>query len=127
MKGIREIENWRAEEIAKVYLLNSGLVTLLPNYTTDKFDFLAIGKDLPDRKIAVEVKATKYPKNEIKKVFGKIRKEYTRLPLPVIVMYIDYDKENGYFEILKKKSEVKHDLQPLQSDTLKQELSGLVN
>lgn len=126
MKGIKNLENWRAEEIAKVYLLNSGLVTLLPNYT-DNFDFLAISKNLPDKKIAVEVQATKYPQKEIKKVFSKTRRRFAQSSLPGILMYIDYDKENGYFEVFEKNSEANHVIQPLQTDKLKEQISQLIS
>ncbi len=41
MKSVKKFEDWRAEEIAKVYLLNCGLVTLIPDYD-NKYDFIAI-------------------------------------------------------------------------------------
>lgn len=126
MKGIKNLENWRAEEIAKVYLLNSGLVTLLPNYT-DNFDFLAISKNLPDKKIAVEVQPTKYSQKEIKKVFSKTRRKFAQSSLPGILMYIDYDKENGYFEVFEKSSEANHIILPLQTDKLKEQISQLIS
>src|SRR5215213_1021339 len=125
MKDIKKFEGWRAEEIAKVFLLNSGLVTLLPEYN-DQFDFLAISKDFPDKKIAVEVKATKYSKGEIRKVFNKTRKQLSNYQLPVLVMYIDQDKENGYFEVLKEGGTRENEIQPLQPEKFKQELSQLI-
>lgn len=125
MKGIKKFESWRAEEIAKVYLINSGLVSLLPN-NTDKFDFLAISKQTPEKKIAIEVKATKYSKSELKRIFSKIRRRYSNFKMPVVLMYIDYDKENGFFEILKSDLDSNNLIQPLDTTTLKSELSALL-
>lgn len=123
MKDVKKIEEWRAEEIAKVYLLNSGLVTLLPNYN-DKFDFLAISKENPDKKIAIDVKATKYSRSEIEKQLLKTKKNITLNGLPVLLMFINYDKENGFFEVLKQ-NEV-NELQPIKTDIFNKKIKELV-
>jgi hypothetical protein len=125
MKNIREFETWRAEEIAKVFLLNSGLVTLVPEYG-NKYDFLAISKKSPDKKVAVEVKATKYSKDDIKRVFTKTKEQFSKSELPVLLMYINYDKENGYFEVLEENGVRKKEIQPLQTEKLTRELSELI-
>lgn len=125
MKNIREFETWRAEEIAKVFLLNSGLVTLVPEYG-NKYDFLAISKKSPDKKIAVEIRATKYSKDYIKRVFTKTKRQFSKSQLPVLLMYINYDKENGYFEVLKENGVEKKEIQPLQPEKFKRELSELI-
>lgn len=125
MKNIREFETWRAEEIAKVFLLSSGLVTLVPEYG-NKYDFLAISKKSPYKKVAVEVKATKYSKEDIKRVFTKTRRQFSKSGLPVLLMYINYDEENGYFEVLEENGVEKKEIQPLKPEKFKRELSELI-
>lgn len=125
MNNIRQIESWRAEEIAKVYLLNSGLVTLVPEYNS-KFDFLAISKRSPEKKIAVEVKATRHTKEEIKKVSDKTKKQFSSYNLPILLMYINDDKENGFFEVINEIGVQKPEIHPLQQEELEKELSKLM-
>jgi len=124
MKDVKEFQGWRAEEIAKVYLLNSGLVTLLP-YNSDTFDFLAMSNKSPEKKIAIEVKATKYSKSDIERVFKKERNQKTNPGLPVLLMYINYDSENGYFEVLRENG--KHEIEPLHTETINQKLHELID
>lgn len=124
VKDTKNFEAWRAEEIAKVYLLNSNLLTLLPE-SDDQFDFFAISKNQPARKIAVEVKATKYAKGDIKRVFNGTRNKFSEYPFPVILMYINNDKENGYFEIFNNGLS-SHEIEPLETERLREKISGIV-
>jgi len=126
MNNTKKIETWRAEEIAKVFLLNSGLVSLLPDFD-NKFDFLAISNKTPDKKILIEVKATKYPKSELKKAFIKTRNQLSHTNLPAVLMYINYDNENGYFETFKHIPHNKNqEIQVLQADKFKEKLEELI-
>jgi hypothetical protein len=126
MNDTKKIEAWRAEEIAKVFLLNSGLVSLLPDYENNH-DFVAISKKRPDKKIIIEVKATKYPKSELKKAFIKTRNQLSHSTLPALLMYINYDNENGYFESFKNvQCENNHEIQVLQTDKFKEGLEELI-
>lgn len=125
MKNIREFESWRAEEIAKVFLLNSGLVTLVPEYG-NKYDFLAISKKSPDKKIAIEIKPTRHSKDDIKKASARAKKQFSKFRLPVLLMYINQDKENGYFEVLQENGLEKNEIQPLQPEKFKKELYELI-
>ena len=125
MKIDKQFEAWRAEEIAKVLLLNSGLVKLVPEYN-DQFDFLAISSQSPDKKIAVEVKPTKSSGEEIKRVFNKTREQLSKCELPVLLMYVNSDSENGYFEVLSKNGKQVHGIQLLQPAQLESTLAELV-
>lgn len=126
MTDAKKMEGWRAEEIAKVFLLNSGLVTLVPEHD-DNFDFIAISKQAPAKKIAVEVKATKYSEEGIRKIAAKIKAQASKTSLPILMMYINSDKEDGYFQILREDNGQCQELQPLQSKQFKERLSELIN
>jgi hypothetical protein len=122
----KNFKKWRAEAIAKLYLLNSGLVALLPNYS-DKYEFLAISKNAPDKNFAIEIKATKCPKREIKRVFHNTRRKFTNYSLPVILMYVNYDDMGkGYFEVFKKNSRKDREIQSLEVGVLKETISELI-
>lgn len=114
--------DWRAEEIAKVYLLNSGLVTLLPDYE-NKFDFIAISKTSPEKIFAIEVKASKNPKSTNILFTPNEKEMIANSKFPVLLMYIDYDKEKGYYELINdnKRTEMK----PIQSEEFNQKLRDL--
>lgn len=126
MTDTKKIESWRAEEIAKVFLLNSGLVTLVPQYE-NAFDFIAISKQAPNKKIAVEVKATKYSEEGVKRIAAKAKNQFLKTGLPILMMYINSDKEDGYFQILRENNEQCQEVQPLQSKQLNEQLSELIN
>jgi len=110
MKNKKQFQGWRAEQIAKVFLLNSGLfdLTEITNYShKDKgYDFIGILKANQNKRLGIDVKATKYSKSEIKnKLFSK-----TYLSeLPLLQLFVNYDKESGYFRIVteNRKSELK--------------------
>lgn len=126
MNEQRRLEHERAETIATLYLLNSGLVKLVPDYSDD-YDFLAISKNDSLRQFAVEVKLTKYPKKDLKRIFSKERKKISRLSLPSIFIYIDQHKENGFYEIFKKGQKVTRELQPLDIQELNKQISNLIS
>lgn len=97
----------------------------MPEYG-NKYDFLAISKKSPDKKIAVEIKATKYSRDDIKRVFTKAKRQFSKIQLPVLLMYINYDKENGYFEVLEENGVEKKNIHLLQAEKLNRELSELI-
>lgn len=123
MNEMRAIELERATAIGSVYLLNSGLVKLLPDY--NEFDFLAISKTSPNKKIAIEIQATRYSKREIEKIFEKKRIRLAAAGLPVLLMYINERKEIGYFEVIDRHKHHQQ-IEPLQTDKLQQQLQQLV-
>lgn len=122
MKNTKNFEDWRAEEIAKVYLLNSGLITLLPDYE-NKFDFIAISKASPEKRFAIEVKATKIPTSDIPKVLPREGNLFDDSKFPVLRMYIDHDKEKGYYEIINRSKRA--EIQPIQSKEFDTKLKEL--
>jgi hypothetical protein len=96
---MKNFESWRASEIAKVFLQNSGRIKLISDYQ-NKFDYIGMYNNI---KIGIEIKATKYSKSEILRVYSSLRQQLCSNEYPVIVFYVNYDKESGYFEILTKK------------------------
>ena len=122
MKNAKKFEDWRAEEIAKVYLLNSDLVTLLPDYE-NKYDFIAISKSSPEKRFAIEVKATKLPESDIPRVSHKVRSLFADSQFPVLIMYIDNDKEKGYYEIIDCSE--REEIKPIQSEEFNARLKEL--
>ena len=101
MKNIRKFAGWRAVEIAKVFILNTRLVELFED-SSHKLDYIAYSINNPSKKIGIEIKATKYSKAQILKRFNKILFESSDNLYPVIIMFIDYEKENGYYKIIDR-------------------------
>ena len=125
MNTIKNINGWRAVEIAKVYLLNYGKIQLLKD-KSGKFDFIAFKINDLNKRIAIEIKATKYSKSEIINTYKDHRKHIShKEKIPVLIMYINYDNEKGFFEIFKggKKSP----LQILTISTINENLDELLN
>lgn len=123
MENIKQFSAWRSEEIAKVILFNSGLVDLLVNHT-GKFDFIAVSKKSPSKRIYIEVKATKYSRSEIPRIFLKVRNALVHYRMPVLMMYIDYDKEKGFYEVIKRK--LQSEVKPIMINSFKEELTKLL-
>jgi len=98
----RKWAKWYAGEIAKIYLLNSGLVNLLPD-REEKYDFIAVSSRQPLKQFPVKIKATKYRPSEIFKAYQKTRANLVRRKSPVLVMYVDYDSREGFYEYIDNK------------------------
>ncbi len=100
MKNKRQFQGWRSEQIAKVFLLNSGLFDIVENFSSnsdEKADFIAVYKEMDDKRFEVEVKATKYSKHEIQRKYAK-KNGHSPNAL-VIEFYVNYDEETGYFRL----------------------------
>ncbi len=81
-----------------------------------------ISKTSPEKRFAIEVKATKQTKSDIPKVSSEV-KSLMNKKFPVLMMYIDYDKEKGYFEIIN--SNQNGQLEPLESKEFDNKLKQL--
>lgn len=101
MKNIRDFGAWRAEEIAKVFLLNTKIIDIYPD-SSNKFDFIVVGKLSSQKRIGIEIKATKYSKSEITKKYNQTTNKFIDSSIPVIIMYIDYDNEKGFFQVINR-------------------------
>lgn len=103
MKNIKQFQGWRSEQIVKVFLLSSGLLSFTENYSNIDYeiDFIAFYNENPNVKFGIEIKASKYSKSEIEK---KYPLKPVRLDFPIIYFYINYDNESGYFRIWDNKT-----------------------
>lgn len=113
MSTNKEIEAWRAELIAKVFLLSSGF-TVLPVPDDKSYDFIAIEEQGKHQKLAVEVLPTRSSKMAIVKKFGALRDSIVPNGIPVVLFYINSDREDGYFEVIGKQK--KSGILPMEKD-----------
>lgn len=122
MRTIRNYSDWMAEEIAKTYLLETGLLDI-STPSDRKFDFVAIFKKDFNKVIAIEVKASKYRKSEILREYRTIRESYTMNRFPVIMFYINYIDKTGLIEVIQEK--LTDNLIPLTTDNLIKEIEKI--
>jgi|GEM_PF-4851771 hypothetical protein len=103
MKNIQDIQNWRADQIVKLFVLNSGILSIAENYLNidDKLDYIGIYKDNPQIKFGIGIKATKYTQSEINKKYTITQ---ANIELPIIYFFIDYDKEAGFFRLTNNRT-----------------------
>jgi hypothetical protein len=102
MSTVKNFEEWRAEEIAKLFLLKSGFKMAIENYPTPLLDFFIVLKDKPDVKFAVEVKTNKSFNLRIKKQVEqlKIYRDAGMLTIPVLIFKINDEAETGELDFL---------------------------
>lgn len=103
MKNIQNIQGWRAEQIVKLFVLNSGILSIAENYLNidDKLDYIGIYRENPQIKFGIGIKATKYSQYEIDRKYSITQAD---MELPVIYFFIDYDKESGFFRLIKNRT-----------------------
>lgn len=121
MKNIKQFQGWRAEQITKVFLLNSSLFELNEYHShVDKgYDFVAVLKEEPYKRFGIDIKATKYSKSEItRKYFSKTSVG----ELPLIQFFVNYDEESGYFRIVSRTRQT--ELKAMNRETFKQEIKN---
>ncbi|MBU6342280.1 MAG: hypothetical protein KGS48_12360 [Bacteroidetes bacterium] len=124
MSTKKEMDAWRAELIAKVFLLSSGF-TVLPVPEDKAYDFLAIEDQGKKQKLAIEVLATRSSKMTIAKKFEALRESIVPNGMPVVLFYINSEKENGYFEVIGKNN--RSGILPLKKAVFKELLSENMN
>lgn len=124
MSTDRKIEAWRAELIAKLFLMSNGY-TVLPNGFQKSHDFIVQSDFDIKQQLAVEVKQTRYSKETILKKFAHLRDSIVPNGLPVVLFFINSDKENGYFEVIGKKKRT--GLLPLKKEVFQEQLAAQLN
>lgn len=102
MDNIKKFQEWRAEEIVKVFLLKADLNLSVDKYPTPLFDFFVTIKDKANIKFAIEVKTTTSFQLNLKKQLTniKIYRDADMITLPVLIFKIDEKKETGELDFL---------------------------
>lgn len=122
MRTIKNYSGWMAEEIAKTYLLETGLLDI-STLSDKQFDFIAISKKDFNTIIGIEVKASQYRKSEILREYRKIRNKYRDNHFPVIMFYINYMDKTGLIEVIN--GNLSDNLIPLTTDNLIKEIKRI--
>jgi len=102
MDNIKKFQEWRAEEIVKVFLLKADLNLSVDKYPTPLFDFFVTIKDKANIKFAIEVKTTTSFQLNLRKQLTniKIYRDADMITLPVLIFKIDEKKETGELDFL---------------------------
>lgn len=115
-------KSWMAEQVAKSYLYETRLLDIYQN-DADQFDFVCTMKEDVSKIFAVEVKSSLYTKSEIIRKYQKIRETYSKINLPILMLYINYLDKTGYFEFIAKG--IKEDIITLNTSNLKTAISSI--
>lgn len=102
MDNIKKFQEWRAEEIVKVFLLKADLNLSVDKYPTPLFDFFVTIKNKANIKFAIEVKTTTSFQLNLRKQLTKIKiyRDSDMITLPVLIFKIDEKKETGELDFL---------------------------
>lgn len=102
MDNIKKFKEWRAEEIAKIFLLKSDFKLSIDKYPTPLFDFFIILKDKPNVKFAVEVKTSSRFEARLNQQLTQIRiyRDAEMITIPVLLFKIDEKTETGQLDFL---------------------------
>lgn len=102
MDNEKNISGWRAEELAKVFLLKSDYELIVDRYPTPLFDFLVTMPAKRKVKFAVEVKTTIGFQNKIKRQLIRLKafREIGAINTPVLLFKIDEKSEKGEVDFL---------------------------
>ncbi len=100
--NLSSLKAWRAEEIAKIFLLRSEYKMSIEKYPTPLFDFFVTLKSHPNVQFAVEVKTTVNFQNAIKEQLAKLKmyRNVGMIEVPVLLFRIDEKEENGKLDFL---------------------------
>lgn len=102
MSSVKNFEEWRAEEIAKVFLLKSSLNLLISDYPTPLFDLFIQLVDHPNIKFAIEVKTKSKFNSQINLQLRSLKKyrDSNVIDIPVLIFKIDERNEVGELDFL---------------------------
>jgi hypothetical protein len=102
MENSKNIKEWRAEEISKLFLLKTDFKFNIEDYPTPLFDLFVTLKDNPKVRFAVEVKTNNQFNPKIKKQLEniKIYRDNGMINIPVFIFKINEEKETGEFDFL---------------------------
>lgn len=102
MDNIKNFNEWRAEEMAKIFLLKSMYKLSIEKYPTPLFDFFISLKDRPEVQFAVEVKTSNRFLPDLRKQLSNIvnYRDAGMITIPVLLFKIDEKKEQGKLDFL---------------------------
>lgn len=104
MKGIKAHRGWRAEQIAKLFLLKENNLNIFEGTSNQdaQYDFMVTLKDNDKVQFGIEVKSTKKPLATFKKQIEKLEEEKINRKIPSLIMLIDTKTERGKMDFLMK-------------------------
>ena len=120
MKSFNKHKEEYALAIAKSYLQNVGLEQIKVGSNKSN-DFIITQNSNLNRKIVVDVKASKYTLTDIKRAYKGLWTKYKQRKDPTLLMYINYENKKGFFHILANGSQT--EIKELNIPTLKKSLS----
>ncbi|HEY0667628.1 MAG TPA: hypothetical protein VGD22_05600 [Sphingobacteriaceae bacterium] len=102
MDDTTRFKEWRAEEIAKLFLLKSDYKLTIDKFPTPLFDFFITLKDDAKVKFAVEVKTTTSFQANLRKQLAIIKefRDANIISIPVLLFKIDEKNERGELDFL---------------------------
>ncbi|HLN94048.1 MAG TPA: hypothetical protein VK183_00335 [Flavobacterium sp.] len=102
MENIKNLKEWRSEEIAKIFLLRSSYDLCIDKFPTPMFDFFVCLRENTNVKFAVEVKISSSFKNSLKKQFEYLKtyRDANLINIPVLLFKIDEVNETGELDFL---------------------------
>jgi hypothetical protein len=102
MDNNKNINEWRAEEMAKIFLLKSEYKLSIEKYPTPLFDFFITLKERPEIKFAIEVKTSNNFLPNLRKQISNIitYRDSGMITIPVLLFKIDEKKETGKLDFL---------------------------
>lgn len=103
MKKPRKYTTWRAAQIAKIALLNSGFSSVRDS-PERPFDLVAVSSRADGKVFLIEVKSSKHPSKSISDFVSKIKSRGVALK-PMMVIAVNSDSDRGVFKIIEENKE----------------------
>ncbi|AYB34479.1 hypothetical protein [Chryseolinea soli] len=134
--NLSSLKAWRAEEIAKIFLLKSDYKMSIEKYPTPLFDFFVTLKSSPQVQFAIEVKTTVNFQSGIKEQLAKLKiyRNVGMIEVPVLLFRIDEKEESGKLDFLiapiadnKLLIQNEFHFEELNQDSLKVKIKAIVN
>lgn len=136
MENTNKLEEWRAEEIAKVFLFKSGIDLIISKYPTPLFDFFIQLKSQTKVKFAIEVKTRSRFQSKINQQIHtlKMYRDSNVINIPVIILRIDEKNETGEIDFLVLPSFIENRLlikyefefEPLTKQSLRAKVDSII-
>lgn len=96
---VKNFANWRAEQIAKVALLNSGFNQVYED-PEHNFDFVAVSGATSSQLFMVDVKSSSNPRRSLP-VLAKGHRNRLNSKRPVLVVVVDAEGGEGVFRLIE--------------------------
>lgn len=102
MNTIKNFKEWRAEEIAKLFLLKSTYPLIIEKFPAPIFDLFITLKKKPKIKFAVEVKEVSKFNKSIAQLLKNVRPYFAEnmVNIPVLIFKINEEGETGELDFL---------------------------